>query len=249
MGHLLLGSDRPPDKGGAVVKIGFGLWAKPACSRDRNRLFCGRARTCQQPVDLGHLTIERVEDARQRSRGGQGRGLRSRPPSLGLIAYNRVAIDFLRKGDDGVAPQRYRRYVETIVGKGFHFSSERIRLLALRHSRGAEPARRFARFVALRRSELAKAGKGFFRRQQPGVEGIDAEAVGDRPRLVEVRRWEPDLPLLLRSYLEIAQRAEARGEPLGRRAARDDRYGFDGMMGRTSPQKWANDRRQGGLGG
>ena len=31
----------------------------------------GRA---QQPVDLGPLTIERVEDTRQRARGGQGRG-------------------------------------------------------------------------------------------------------------------------------------------------------------------------------
>ncbi len=86
-------------------------------------------------------------------------------------------------------------------------------------------------------------------KEQLPREVIVAVPVASPDRLVEVRRWEPDLPLLLRSYLEIAQRAEARGEPLGRRAARDDRYGFDGMMGRTSPQKWANDRRQGGLGG
>lgn len=169
-------------------------------------------------------------------------------PTARLIVYNRVAIDVLRDGDDAVVPRRCRRYVETIAGNGFHLSSDRILLLALRHSRGAEPARRFECFVALRRSELATAGKGFFRRKQPGVEGIDTEAVSDKPGLVEVRRWEPDLPLLLRSYLEITQRAEARGEPIGRREAGDDRYGFYDLISRPSAQKWANDGREGKFG-
>jgi hypothetical protein len=95
--------------------------------------------------------------------------VRAARPTARLIAYNRAVIEFLRKGDDGVTPQRYRRYVETIVANRFHFSSERIRLLALRHSSGAQPARRFERFVALSRSELAKE-EGFFRRPQPRVE-------------------------------------------------------------------------------
>lgn len=42
-------------------------------------------------------------------------------------ASARGVVDFLQKGDDGVAPQRHRRYVETIVGNSFHFSSERQR--------------------------------------------------------------------------------------------------------------------------
>lgn len=162
-------------------------------------------------------------------------------------APNRAAIDYLRKGDDGAAPQRYRRYVETIVGNSFHFSSERIRLLALRHSRGAQPARRFERFVALRRNELAKEGKGFFRRPQPRLEGIDIEAAIDKPRRFEGRRWEPDLSVLFQSYLIITERAKARGEPIGRPAGPEDNYGFYRSMNRASAQNWANDGRQAGL--
>lgn len=172
--------------------------------------------------------------------------VRAARPTARLIAYNRAVIEFLRKGDDGVTPQRYRRYVETIVANRFHFSSERIRLLALRHSSGAQPARRFERFVALSRSELAKEGRGFFRRPQPRVEGIDIEAAIDRPR--RGRRWEPDLPMLLQTYLSIAQRAEARGEPLGRPAGPGDNYGFYRSMNSASAQKWTNDRGPGGLG-
>jgi hypothetical protein len=130
--------------------------------------------------------------------------VRAARPTARLIAYNRAVIEFLRS-DDGVTPQRYRRYVETIVANRFHFSSERIRLLALRHSSGAQPARRFERFVALSRSELAKE-EGFFRRPQPGSR-IDIEAAIDRPR--RGRRWDP-MPMLLQTYLSIAQRAEAR---------------------------------------
>lgn len=171
-------------------------------------------------------------------------------PTARLIAYNRVAIDFLRAGDDGVVARWYRRYVETIVANGFHLSSERIRLLALRHSRGAEPARRFERFVALSRSELAKAG--FFRHKQPGVEGIDTEAIDDKPRPAKPRCFEPNLPSLLQSYLEIAQRAEARGEPIRGLRVRhvpDDLATRLGLIGGAYAQNWASRRGQSGVGG
>jgi hypothetical protein len=132
--------------------------------------------------------------------------VRAARPTARLIACE-SRTEFLRKGDDGVTPQRYRRYVETIVANRFHFSSERIRLLALRHSSGAQPARRFERFVALSRSELAKE-EGVLPAPAAEGRGIDIEAAIDRPR--RGRRWEPDLPMLLQTYLSIAQRAEAR---------------------------------------
>lgn len=151
-------------------------------------------------------------------------------PTARLIAYNRAMIDFLLEGGDGLFAWRYRRYFEAIVANGFHFSTARIRLMALRHSRCAESARRFEGFIALRRNELRKAGKGFFRRKQPGVEGFDTESMNDRPRLVEVRRWDADLFSLFKAYLEIALRAEARGEHLGRGRMRNPHMDFAGSF-------------------
>jgi hypothetical protein len=104
-------------------------------------------------------------------------------------------------------------------------------LLALRHSSGAQPARRFERFVALSRSELAKE-EGFFRRPQPRSR-IDIEAAIDRPR--RGRRWEPDLPMLLQTYLSIAQRGSA-GRAARRPAGPGDNYGFYRSMNSASAQ-------------
>jgi hypothetical protein len=171
--------------------------------------------------------------------------VRAARPTARLIAYNRAVIEFLRKGDDGVTPQRYRRYVETIVANRFHFSSERIRLLALRHSSGAQPARRFERFVALSRSELAKEGEVL---PAPAAEGR-----GNRYR-GGYRQAQARPPLGTRfadAVANLSVHCPARGsagEPLGRPAGPGDNYGFYRSMNSASAQKWTNDRGPGGLG-
>ncbi|MBP8671841.1 MAG: hypothetical protein KBI08_10825 [Sphingobium sp.] len=165
---------------------------------------------------------------------------RSIRPTKRLIAANKDAMTFLLEGDDGMFPRRQRAYFECMVANGFHLSSVRIQLMALRHSRGAEPARRFEQFVAIRRNELHRAGRRFFRTRQPPVEWIDTEFSVYGQKLVTVSRWQHDLVDLLTGYLVVALRAEARGAPLGRPKQIHDPldsryYRYDGFAGDRGP--------------
>ncbi len=138
---------------------------------------------------------------------------RSTKPTKRLIAANKVGITYLLDGFDGLFPRRRRVYFESMVANGFHLSSARIRLMALRHSPNAEPARRFSEFVVLSRAEMRRSGQGFFERKQPPVEGFDSIVVVAGSRLESAAHWQVDYLELLSAYVQVAPQLKRGGKP------------------------------------
>lgn len=131
--------------------------------------------------------------------------------SAAQLECNRLAIAFLLDGDEGIFRKGHHRYFHRIAANVFHLSAARIRLLAVRHSRATKEARRFEGFLALRQNDLARSGKGFFRRPPPVERRAEPGVSRSRERLTTVNRWECDYHDLLACYAAVRRRDDDSG--------------------------------------